>query len=207
MGYMGLGMQKWIYTQRPRKPFSKRSKITSNTTEIYSVSDLNIKGRTSLKNLTEEQRKRVLDRINRRHINGKILNIFIILSVIVMAIILLNYYKPWNTKSYSENYLKEENRRANKEKQQVYDLAMSYGKNHLIKNDYSIAISEFHNALEAFPENREALDFLLKAYIQDCLRNNNNCNKSKRLLDKMIKLEPNNFDYQSYKIELDKKVK
>jgi hypothetical protein len=25
MGYMGFGMQRWIYTQRPRKAFSKLS--------------------------------------------------------------------------------------------------------------------------------------------------------------------------------------
>lgn len=38
MGYSGFGLQKWIYTMRPRKPFSKQGKpipgVLSENTEF-----------------------------------------------------------------------------------------------------------------------------------------------------------------------------
>ncbi len=35
-GYMGFGMARWIYTQRPRKAFSKgRSKLSCNTLPTF----------------------------------------------------------------------------------------------------------------------------------------------------------------------------
>ena len=36
MGYMGLGLQKWIYTMRPRKPFSMQRKGSFTAVPTYS---------------------------------------------------------------------------------------------------------------------------------------------------------------------------
>lgn len=207
MGYMGLGMQKWIYNQRIRKPFSSRNRKSVDTIDSYEVSDLNIKGRTSKRSLSEDEREKLYDRIRSRSLNAKILNTIIALVVIVTTVLLVTYYEPWNTAGYSESQIAAENNKVRIEKQQIYELAMSYGTYQLKRNDYPAAISEFNSALEAMPDDKEARSQLLTAYIQDCINNNNNCKNAEELLDSMIKDEPDNLDYQSYKIELENMTK
>jgi tetratricopeptide (TPR) repeat protein len=117
------------------------------------------------------------------------------------------YIEPWKAKSQNEQYLKNQRIKEMVEKTQTFDLSLSYGKNYLKKAEYDQAIKEFHFALEIFPENKEAAEYLVKAYVQDCKVNERNCKKAIEILDKLIGENPDNLEYQSYRISLEMKIK
>lgn len=204
MGYMGFGMQKWIYSRRARKPFTRRSLETGDTVEKYTVGDLNIKGRTHRTHLSPEERKETLRRISRRSLNNKILNIIISVSLITITVVVLVNIKPWKANGFSEQYILDENRKELVEKSEVFELSMEYGKSYLKRNAYESAIKEFRHALKVFPEDKEALDYLVKAYVKDCISNDNNCDTAKKILSDLIRKYPENFDYMSYRISIEK---
>jgi hypothetical protein len=201
MGYMGFGMQKWIYTQRPRKPFSKRRRVTGDTIEKYTANELKIAGRTH-KSSTEKNRKIVLERIGRRSFNNKVVNICIAACIILLTILVLVELKPWAPTVNNEQYHIEQQKILDGEKKKSFNLSMAYGKNYLNKGDLVLAKQEFYNALEIFPDNTEALEYLIKSYVKDCIQNEVDCEKARLVLDKLIEKEPENIEYLSYRISL-----
>ncbi len=57
--------------------------------------------------------------------------------------------------------------------------------------------------MEIFPENKEATEYLVKAYVQDCKVNERSCKKGIEILDKLIGINPNNLEYKPYRISLE----
>ena len=57
MGYMGFGMQNWIFKQKPRRPFSKDRKPSGDTINNTEWGDLHIGGIASHNIELAEQEK------------------------------------------------------------------------------------------------------------------------------------------------------
>jgi cytochrome c-type biogenesis protein CcmH/NrfG len=204
MGYMGLGMQKWIYTQRPRKPFSKLRKLSIVTDKRFAIDDLKVGGRTH-KNPSKRDIKLVLERMGRTSLRNKLLNLLIAFAIILLTYVILIKYEPWKSTENTEQYLIQQQEKALQLKIENFNMSISYGKHYLNKGDFVLAKQEFHHALEVFPNNQETLEYLVKTYMQDCITNEVNCEKTLILLDKLIEKEPNNLEYLSYKISLENK--
>jgi len=206
MGYMGFGMQKWIYTRRPRKPFSKRYLSTTNSIDTNSSKDLNTSGRTTKNYINSqddlhEKLKIDLKQSKRRNT----IYLFMALTLVILVSILVFYVKPWNNVKKEELFLNDKKKNSDSNNKRLFDMSMSYGINYYKKGDYPSAIQEFYQAIEYYPENEMAMGFLIRSYVQDCLLNDRNCDKAKKLLDKEIIDNPDRIDYQSYMIRLNNK--
>ncbi len=199
---MGLGMQRWIYTQMPRRPFSKKRRQVGDTNYRYSVDGPNISGRTHTDRSSNKDRQEILHRISRRAVNNKITSVIIIISIFIITTVILINYKPWITSLNAEHTIHEKQQKELAEKTHAYEFAMSYGKHFLKSGDYELAIVEFHNANRVFPDNKEAMDLLVMAYVQNCIANGNNCEKAETILDMALKKHPEDYNYLSYEISL-----
>jgi len=204
MGYMGFGMQKWIYNQRPRKLFGKRENKGGfdSIDSLFSSKDLNIEGRTIQK---KESREELLKLVREKALKSKVLNTIIVVCLIVIMALLLYIFKPWSLQN-SSNYIGQEERKFVEEKIEAFNISMEYGKYNLSKKAYSLAINDFNNALSLFPENSEALIFLTKSYLNDCLTNNNNCENAILKVEELLIRFPENAEFLSYKISIEEKI-
>ncbi len=149
---MGLGMQKWIYTQRPRRPFSKRKRAVGDTIEHHSIDELNIAGRTHQNIVyTEKEKQEVLQRIRRRSLNDKVISAILVISIISITVIVLINLRPWESTGITEQRILEEQREELTRKNEIFNLSMNYGDSYFKRGDFESAIEEYYHALEIFP--------------------------------------------------------
>ncbi len=66
-----------------------------------------------------------------------------------------------------------------------------------------MAINEFSQALQFYPDNLNAAVGLTKSYLQDCLLNLQNCENAEASIIKLIEKYPENSEYLSYSISLE----
>jgi tetratricopeptide (TPR) repeat protein len=204
MGYMGFGMQKWIYNQRPRRPFKKREKIGGHDTidNYFAVKDIKIEGRTKL---NPQSRKELLENINHRFNNSRNTSLIIAACVITITAIIVFYFKPWIVHN-STQYIVQEDNKIIAKKMESFNISMEYGRYNFSKKEYGLAIIDFENALAQFPKNKEALLLLAKSHINNCITNNNNCETALKKVNTLIKQNPDNIEYISYKIAIEEKI-
>jgi tetratricopeptide (TPR) repeat protein len=204
MGYMGFGMQNWIFRQRPRKPFSKERKPMGDTINFDKWDDLNIEGRTNRNpELAEKDIEEHLQEISNRRIKGKIYSGIILLFILSLIIVFIKF-KPWEKYKDKGQYFTEEHKKFEEENKQAFQLSLNFGEEHFAKGEFELAEKEFITALKIFPENLEASVGLAKSYLQDCLAYQKNCEKAKSEIDKLIEKYPENPEYISYSISLGK---
>ena len=203
MGYMGFGMQNWIFRQRPRRAFSKDRKPTGDTIPRLVTKEFNISGRAQKNPEQIEQNKRYyLGRIRKRSIKDKIVSA-LILAAIFLSVFLLYKYQPWKRFEVSKEDLILAQQRVEKRKKAAFDMTLSYGNRKLVDGEIESAIKEFEHALKIFPNSLEAMVGLAKSYLMDCETNRNNCEKAKKLLDALIEKYPENYEYISYRFALE----
>jgi len=178
MGYMGFGMQNWIFRQRPRRAFSKDSKPTGDTVPRFVTKEFNISGRAQKNPEQIEQNKRYyLGRIQKRSIKDKIVSA-LILAAIFLAISMLYKYQPWKRFEVSKEAVILAQQNAEQRKKAAFDMTLSYGNRKLVDSEIESAIKEFEHALKIFPNSLEAKVGLAKSYLMDCETNQNNCEKA-----------------------------
>ncbi|MCK9451163.1 MAG: tetratricopeptide repeat protein [Bacteroidales bacterium] len=203
MGYMGFGLQNWIFRQRPRPAFSKDRKPTGDTIPRLDTKEFSIAGRTQKNPEQIEQNKRYyLDSIRKRSIKEKIVS-SIILITILLSVFLLYKHQPWKKYEVSNEDLILAQQRAEQQKKAVFEMTLSYGNRKLLGGEIESAIKEFEHALKIFPNSMEASEGVAKSYLLDCETNQNNCEKAKKLLDALIEKYPENYEYISYRFALE----
>ena len=203
---MGFGMQKWIYSQRPRRAFTKFKRRSFETEEVFTTKDLNISGRIH-KNPTKQDRKILLEKLNRNILRNKILSIIVIIVIISSVLILIIKLEPWTTKERTKEYLTIQLKEEHTRKTEVYQISLLYGQYNFKEGEYTLAKKDFQKALDIFPDDNLALEYLVKSYIKDCLENDKECEKTIHYLDKLIAKDPDNIEYNSFKIALENKLK
>ena len=127
MGYMGLGMQKWIYTMRPRKPFSLERRGFTNTIPLY-------------------QRKFKIQPSQKSY--QAFIGVAIILIFIIVVASGMNSFMSY---SYKINQEILENRRSFNA--YAFEFLIDSGKDRLKQRNYAGALSEFELAMNIFPCN------------------------------------------------------
>lgn len=178
MGYMGFGMQNWIFRQRPRRAFSKDRKPTGDTIPRLVTKEFNISGRAQKNPEQIEQNKRYyLGRIRKRSIKDKIVSA-LILAAIFLSVFLLYKFQPWKRFEVSKEDLILAQQNAEQRKKAAFDMTLSYGNRKLVDGEIESAIKEFEHALKIFPNSLEATVGLAKSYLMDCETNQNNCEKA-----------------------------
>ncbi len=203
---MGFGMQNWIFRQRPRRAFSKKRKSFGDTVPRKVAKDFYISGRTQKDPVYGDQDKiYYLGRIRNRLFKDKIISLLI--SLILLSIgVALYIYQPWKHFQISNEEFIAQQIKAIQEQREIFQMSVDYGNYYLASGEIASAINEFKHALKIFAENQEANEGLARAYLEDCLTNDKNCENASVLLDSLIAKYPYNSQYLSYKISLENKL-
>ncbi len=155
MGYMGFGMQSWVYKRRPRKPFSKRG-------EIPSFSPLPKYSRTfSIKPHIKENKYKY---------------VFWGFIFFVSFVFLINIsIKKFTLYSINHsNILYENSKRID---YGGFHFLIKSGKKRLLSNNILGAYSEFNLAYKINPKNDELNQLLVETLSILCTKDIEYCNK------------------------------
>lgn len=139
-GYMGFGMQNWLYKTKSRKPFEKRKSIPS-----FSA-------------LPKYQRNFQLKK-NKKHSNK--LAAFLTIAIIC-CFLLVGFYMSNQFVSYSEKHRSELRKTNIKLDQDAFNFLMESGILELKNQRPEIAYTKFKLALLVFPENKRANQLYLE---------------------------------------------
>jgi tetratricopeptide (TPR) repeat protein len=210
MGYMGFGLQKWIYQMKPRKPFKKGNKIAGyETQDIHNQKEFNLKETYStnpeiIENRLKEAKKKSL--LNwRKQLAYSVLVVFALMSVFA----LIYYGKSDSIFSGSQDQYKLMAQKDRQEKAEALDLLIKTGKHHLYNNEIENAITNFKLALNIDPDNSLALYNLILALSVDCENNSNNCEEAIEYYIKLKKLDKNQIseELETRMVMVEEKIK
>lgn len=188
MGYLGFGLQKWIYTQRPRKPFSKEMKSSCNT-----ISQAELKGFDNLMSdsgNTDALDKKIQERSKRmdeRRIVGALVGLLFLAILVFMLYISFSGFS--NAIKRSPESVKLAKEQVKKDNELAFDLALKSGTNRLANGQYDLAIKELERALRLKPSDVDAERALAEAYNMTCLKSNKNCDKGIKVYTKLIAID------------------
>lgn len=195
MGYMGFGLNKWVYKQRPRKFFSKERKPVADTIpkhetrSVYSSDSPQLIGRLKEQQSEEEiKEKEFVRRTN------KIYRIIIYCAVLFLVIyIAVNYHKSKDSRQKAAQarleMLKERKRQ---EIANSLQMRYDYGQNYIQNQDYKRAVNEFRSLVDVAPNDTRALDAYANALYLNCLNDSMNCDQALIQYQRLIKHRPTN---------------
>jgi hypothetical protein len=174
MGYMGFGLQKWIYNMKPRKPFSKSAKNAGY--ENYEQAHWEFKLKESCTSNPEVIDKRLNEAKRRFKFNNRLDDIHS--SIYIIAIVVLTIITFIGVNNYKEKNQKNQviiSSRNQQEIKNALDVIIKSGINYLNHNEVKNAIKEFELALTLEPKNEEAFYYYVLSLSFDCVQNNRNC--------------------------------
>ncbi len=97
MGYMGTGLQKWIYTMKPRRPFSRDRKPVGDTIQSHEYDSCFEELPLSKQHVKIKNKKKYLVRVNQRiqiakkrykhEFRMKVMQIFVFLFLFYCALL------------------------------------------------------------------------------------------------------------------------
>ena len=159
MGYMGFGMQSWIYRMNPRKPFSTKRRSSFISLPKYSRS-------FQLKPSIKE--------------NDKLRGIITVLSIAVFSILLGLLYFEFMDYSNQQNELMFE--KTITEDKKAFDFLLKSGKKRLMRNDILGAYSELKLAYNINSKEIELNTLLIEILSILCDKNEIYCGELDKIL-------------------------
>lgn len=189
MGYMGFGLQRWIYTMKPRKPFQKGNKNPGyESVEFLNPQEFRPSTITTTDpKILEERIKASKKRIALRVRVGRIYSVLIIAGILGLGVLVyqsISDYMPIFQENHNAvvrlNTIEEEN---------ALSVLIESGMLNMRKNEIENAIEDFKLALTIDPENRLALYNITLAFSFDCELNTRNCNETFEYFERLKKLD------------------
>lgn len=181
MGYMGFGLQRWIYAARPRKAFSKERKAAGDYLPDYHAPEMHVSGVT--KRNTEDidwEIKQMKVKIRRKWIADRILG-----GVLILVILAFLVYLASTLFSFTDLWVTDEQKERSK-KESGHELCLVYGNQYLEAGEFENAIAEYRNALQLKPDDSLSTALLAKAYYYSCLNSGTYCAEALSLYNNMI---------------------
>lgn len=166
MGYA----PKWIYTQRPRKFFTKERTNPGDSFETGTDSGTKVAGRAGA---PKEARQRV-DRYFEEARRARAVGSFALLGIALLLGWLAYTFYSSNAQEYRQDeHLKARQLEALRqqqaeERQNAYLLLMDSGDAHFQKREFEQAIEEYSRAVRIFPDAREPLIGVARSYQYLC---------------------------------------
>ena len=204
MGYMGFGLNKWVYKQRPRKFFSKERKPIGdtlpkhNTGGVFNNDNPQLTGRLNEQQTAEEIAEKQFTR--RTNIVYRII-IYLALFAFTLFVI-MNYNSSKESRQAAAqarfDMIKE---REQQEKARSYQLIFDYGMNNLNQQDYKRAIKEFEHFITLQPHSIKGKEALANALYHYCMEENMDCKKALVQYKKLNQLTSKIF-YQQRTVEI-----
>jgi tetratricopeptide (TPR) repeat protein len=191
MGYMGFGLQKWIYNLKPRKPFKKGTKGKGyETHEFGNPKEFKLKETgTSNPALAE---LRLIETRKRIQLNTRIERLFSVLFIIGLIVFFaFMYLGVFDSSKKSKETQKVASTRITNERQYALELLIRSGELNLKNNEIENAINDFILALNIDENNTTVLYNLILALSIDCEMNSRNCVETIQWFEKLKKIDEN----------------
>ena len=151
MGYMGLGMQKWIYTMKPRRPYSMERKGSFTSVPLHK---------------SEFKLQPSKDKGN---------SLYFLYFVIIIALCLFVILSKDKWLEHSEFVYKEKLEIVKEQEAIAFDFLFDSGISRFHARNYEGAYSEFKLAYNINPNNAELNDFLEETLFLLCFDQNKHC--------------------------------
>ncbi|MFD1061711.1 hypothetical protein ACFQ1Q_00535 [Winogradskyella litorisediminis] len=151
MSFMGFGMQKWIYTMQPRRPYSVERKGSFTKIPTH-------------KNKFQFQPS--------KSSNSYLFAIVLLVIFISIVALKIPAWKKYETEH--SQYVRQLKVTKNTNE---FNFLMNSGKRRLQNNNLKGAYSEFKLAKAIFPENKEANELFLQTLSILCFEENVFCNE------------------------------
>lgn len=186
---MGFGLQKWIYTMKPRKPFKKGNKKAGYETveyfnpQEYTPSETTINNPEIIEERLKESKKRIALSVRK----GRIYSVLIVIGLMIIFALVYLGITDYMSK-YQENY-EVAVITTTKEEQNALAVFIESGILHLKSNEIEDAITDFKDALYLDPQNKLALYNITLALSLDCEINARNCEETFEYYEKLKKLD------------------
>lgn len=162
-GYMGFGMQSWIYQKSPRKPFAERERIPSFSS-LPKYNDGFV-----LKHHGVDQKRYY--------------GLLIILIVLIAVVLSAFYYSKFDT--YSSKQTKMVNERMAIDNREAFDYLFNSGCVRLRSNNISGAYSEFILAYKIDGNNETLNQLIIETLWNLCDKDDRYCIKLDTFLEKI----------------------
>lgn len=174
MGYSGFGYQKWISSQRSRKPFSKSRKPIDGTFGQTTLTDFN-------PHKTEGTEKGL-------NVRALLLIVFIISSVVYFGYLWNNYVQEQNIyKKVRATYVNGLPERVNKQLASYLNKSASY---YITNDNFNMAKQELTLANLRDPNNIRTSELWALVYLNECDLGKN-CESATYFLNKHFATFPN----------------
>ena len=161
-GYMGFGMQSWIYKKNPRKPFAKRERIPSFNSLPKHNKDFTLK----------------YNRKENKKLNGLLTVLIIVVSVFLVSFL----YSQFNEYSKEQSQSIVEKMRI--ENNYAFNFLFNSGYSRLKNSNYLGAYSEFKLAYNLNSENEELNQLLLETLSILCEKDEKYCAELDEFMNK-----------------------
>lgn len=198
MGYMGFGLNKWVYKQRPHKFFSKERKPIADTLpkhesgSIFNSDTPQLRGRLKEHKSAEELKEQRFVQLT-----NKVYRIIIYIAALITSVyIAVNYHanresREAAAKARFEKLKAREKNEMSKSRQMYYE----YAQYHIKNGDYKRAVSEFRSLVDLTPTDTKAIEAYANALYLFCINDTMECEQALVQYQRLIK---RNFkpDYQ-----------
>ncbi len=154
MGYMGFGLQSWIYSMQPRKPFSCKRKVAF----------------TSVPRYTRDFKLQHTEPSN---------NIGAYICIALVVIFSIGIFEAKPRMANHSNHLEE---LRIERKTNAFKFLLESGKMYLIQNDYEAAYSEFNLAYQINPKHKEIRALIVKSLSALCYQKDSYCDELDRMV-------------------------
>lgn len=159
MGFMGFGMQKWIYTMRPRKPFTMNRRVSFTVIPTY--------------------KREFKLQPSKNHLKFY----FGIVFAILIAIVLTSWIPKWL--EYARIRNEQEITFTIKKNNEIFEFLLKSGKKRLYHGQISGAYSEFKLAYKIRPNDEKLNQLLLETLEILCLEYGRSCNNYSKIKNKL----------------------
>ena len=160
MGYMGFGMQKWIYSRNPKKKLYQKKKLQSFTA-------LSKYSRNFKLSYRARENKTLLG----------LTSLFFVVGLILLVKLSNVKFTEYSNKHTELTMVLHENKN-----QVAYRFLIRSGKNRLLDNRALDAYKEFKLAYAIFPQNEELNQLLIETLSTLCKKNSIYCKELDMLL-------------------------
>lgn len=160
-GYMGFGLQKWIYSRKPRIKLYERERITSFTSLPKYSRTFKLQP-----SATE---------------NKKYMGLITVIVGISFIVIISFAYRDFI--DYSNNHTKQITVNYNNQNKKAFNFLIKSGKNRLKENRVLDAYSEFSLAYNINPNDENLNHLLIETLSVLCNENISYCNELDNMLD------------------------
>ncbi len=164
MGYMGLGLQKWIYRQRPRRFFSKDRKPIHSEIDVIQVKKFLPAFSTGHKVEESLAKRDRYSKIKRR--KSKIRSL---LSLLLFMILLIFIKAQFSLDEYAQDLNSRKKAAHRIDKNTAYRVMTISGRLAYERGDYTNAYEEFMRAEKLYPKAIYHKVYLANMYKKLCV--------------------------------------